>query len=168
MNTNFFAKQQPDSSMITRATCRDIDFVRECAQPFERFGAYENMMLDMLRRQADQNGANEPAFGYKFYICCNEQGQQQGFMVAEYVPTICKIHAIAVSLQHRKAGVASRLLQCAIERCRELGITQLESITAETQNMPALSFFERHQFVNHGHVGYYPNQQRAVKLLRSL
>lgn len=78
------------------------------------------------------------------------------------------IHGVAVEERYRRQGVANHLLDCVEKLARERGILRLESITAETDNAPALSCFTQWGFENLGFVGNYPEGQRAVRLLRTL
>lgn len=151
--------------MIIRAAIHsDRDFVLECAKPFEIFGSYQAVVAGLLQKHIEygvDESVNAPT---RVYVCECEAGKPAGFVVASFMRIICDIKAIAVLPEYRRAGVAGMLLDFVLGRCAELGVEQVVSLTAETQNVAALGFFQARGFVPQGLVGTYMRGQAALKL----
>jgi ribosomal protein S18 acetylase RimI-like enzyme len=114
------------------------------------------------------NGARVPGVlgEVEIFVHSNEAGRQTGFISVEWRNGTANIHGVAVSEEFRRQGIAARLLDHVIESASLKRITSFECITAETENLQALSFFENKEFIVHGFAGSYPRGQRAVRLKR--
>ena len=154
--------------MIRPATLKDLEFITDLAHAFDRFGPYVPVFVNMLNgnRAAlqDQGVKGE----VELFIHEDDAGERTGFVAVEWKNGgIGDIRGVAVDERHRRKGVANHLLDHVEQLARQRGTLELECITAETANAPALSCFIKWGFQNLGFVGKYPNGQRAVKLSRT-
>ena len=152
------------------ATPQDLEFITNLAHSFDRFGPYVQVFEDML---LGNHAALQPQGvigNVQLFIHEDDEEQPNGFVAVEWKKNGVEghIHGVAVEERYRRQGVANHLLDCVEKLARERGILRLESITAETDNAPALSCFTQWGFENLGFVGNYPEGQRAVRLLRTL
>jgi ribosomal protein S18 acetylase RimI-like enzyme len=75
---------------------------------------------------------------------------------------------LVVAPEHRRQGIAARLLQAGAEWARKAGLSRL-MVEAQTKNYPAICFLERQGFAFCGYNDrYYANQDIALFFSSSL
>jgi ribosomal protein S18 acetylase RimI-like enzyme len=84
--------------------------------------------------------------GSHFWVAEDENGQVVGMIgVQQHEPGRGEIRRLRVHLDHRRRGIGSKLLQAALEFCRDRGILK---VTLDTfiEREPALRLFEKFHF----------------------
>lgn len=96
-------------------------------------------------------------------------GTVAGFLAARVTSQEAEILNLAVAAAHRRAGIATALLQQSVGEFRRLSATQVFAEVRES-NATALRFYEKHGFVDTGRrPGYYQSPvEAAVLLMRKL
>lgn len=151
--------------MIRNHTPEDRTFIAELAESaFGRFGPFRTIFENML----DGLGVPGVRGEMEIFVHKTDAGIQTGFIAVEWSAAVTNIHGVAVAEEFRRQGVSSRLLDHVVASSTARGVTSLKCITAETENMPALSFFQKKGFANMGFAGKYPNGQKAVGLKREI
>jgi len=56
------------------------------------------------------------------------------------------VHSLYVSPEHRKKGIASKLLQEAMKNARDMGVSEIH-ITTRFDNKPAINLYRKHGLV---------------------
>jgi ribosomal protein S18 acetylase RimI-like enzyme len=100
----------------------------------------------------------------QLFVSVDNTERPMGFIAVEWQPTVGHIHGVVVAGGFQRQGVATQLLDHVEGLAQQMGITTLECITAETENIPALNCFTNWGFQNMGHAGTYPMGQSAVRL----
>lgn len=99
------------------------------------------------------------------YLVGELDGRVVGHAVASMAGDIAELQRIAVDPGHRRAGIASQLLDAVVEAARR---TEAERLLLEvrTDNREALAFYDRHGFAEiDRRPRYYSDGATAVVLL---
>jgi ribosomal protein S18 acetylase RimI-like enzyme len=156
---------------IRRAVAGDDNAIRELAQAFEVFGPYVDVFCRMLH--GGDLSKHNVFFPVEIHVQEGDDGGILGFIAVEWVEPgdskTGKIHGVSVRPYLRRGGVASTLLDHVVRLAMERGTQRLDALTAEVENPPARTFFERKGFVTNGVVvGRYQAGQTAITMVRTL
>lgn len=142
--------------MIRKAGPDDIYTIlrlEEESFPWEAWSSY------VFRREL----ASEEAL----FLLYEEDGQALGYVMAflDEKGQYAHIGSIAVTPWQRRKGIASRLLDDLLRRCRRLGLKNFRAET-RTSNWPARDLFARFGFEERGNLSaYYDRPEEDAVLL---
>lgn len=114
-------------------TERDISEIAEIERLCFSSPWSENALLEEL--------SNENAF----FLCAKIFGEVVGYIGTNIILDECYIANIAVKPQHRRKGIASLLIENAIETAKEKGCTFI-SLEARKSNSAAIALYEKFSF----------------------
>ncbi len=116
----------------------------------------------VVRKELDGWVAELPAAAQE-----REEKQLAGFLVSRTVADEMEILNLAVESSCRRRGVASRLLEAALERGRECGARRV-FLEVRASNVAAIGFYEAFGFAPAGHRPGYYSDPRGDGLVLSL
>lgn len=150
---------------VRLARLTDVDFVRDLGdRAFSPYGKYGPLLPDWFMRPGVVTFVGE------------RSGRRAGFAMLGFYESpsgwIADLLAIAVSPEHRGAGVGEALLRRAIEEAERvsetLSIEGIELSVAET-NEGARRLFTRVGFSTlNAAAGFYDGGQRTIRMVRPL
>ncbi len=90
-------------------------------------------------------------------LVCIEDDQVLGFLSAHNVYGQCNINSIATHHEHRKKGIAGRLLSELVNRVKGDDDAQI-MLEVRSQNKTAIEFYEKQGFIREGtRANFYKN-----------
>ena len=102
------------------------------------------------------------------YVVAEVDGTVVGYAVASIVADIAELQRIAVAPDHRRTGVAARLLAAMVTRARA-GRADRLLLEVREDNVGAQAFYGRHEFVEiDRRARYYRDGASAIVMLRDL